>query len=591
MGRLDPGLGHDAVFSDAVPDALLPVLDGLGRLLALRSAPDPLALRRTRAAALHETLLGQASTVIQALPDALEAVGPRHEQAFAEAALLWLHYGEVAGRPLLDTLGSRGLRDHPVDLEDADRARPILEAALQATFGWQDAELQAIRAVVARRVGNLAVKHALALRLAEWAEGGPEERAHLFRSIYGPVPVAPGDVDLVVTYSHLFFALPYGDEGWVGDPLAARRPSERAGLEDFLRRIREQNTFMSGRFPAFGVYLKEEVSDALVADLHDAVIDVVGDLPEAVIRATLETMVQVLPTPQAERFLVHDCWGHVWQEALADFEWLYDELVHLTDDLVPETGSRAGLPEGERLASAFAVDGGRTRLDTERLHQVVEADLRFRIRAAFNAHASEALADLVETKHVRELKLDPDDYPSSSLLPHAPLRLDLSLQDARSHARAWSAAYRRFIGQQRRRDGFADALRGIGLPDAGLRAAVDQAADEIQGRWATALDDDWEPPGITVHRRMALSTLALDAELVAWLQRSDHRWETLRQQHPGIARWQVPEACMDLLVLLLAVFYEQDQDVNIWHLDELLRESLWTMLDRFGAALRQVAGP
>ena len=72
----------------------------------------------------------------------------------------------------------------------------------------------------------------------------------------------------------------------------------------------------------------------------------------------------------------------------------------------------------------------------------------------------------------------------------------------------------------RTREGFADALRATGRPEAGLRDAVEQAAAEIRERWATALDDDWEPPGITVHRRMGLSTLALDAELVAWLQRS-----------------------------------------------------------------------
>jgi hypothetical protein len=80
-----------------------------------------------------------------------------------------------------------------------------------------------------------------------------------------------------------------------------------------------------------------------------------------------------------------------------------------------------------------------------------------------------------------------------------------------------------------------------------------------------------------------LGIVSLDAALDRYLADGE------ASRPPG-PRWQSPRASIDLLVLLLAWFYEQDREVNFWHLDELLRHELGTTMARFQAQLDAVLG-
>ena len=197
----------------------------------------------------------------------------------------------------------------------------------------------------------------------------------------------------------------------------------------------------------------------------------------------------------------------------------------------------------------------------------------------------------MEHKYVRQRDPSDSEFPPSSLLPRACLKVDLSLVDARSYGRAWAAPYLDLIDDPEVRARLVAQLGELGCPHEGLPSAVDRAASLIAERFASALSYEYPhpgdvPPSASVVQRLGLSALALDAELTAFIERGEATFERERARDPEVARWQVPESCIDLLVVALAWFYEQERDAYIWHLDELLRQALGPSCARFGAALR-----
>jgi hypothetical protein len=493
------------------------------------------------------------------------------------------------------------LREYPVDLESGEAHRPVIRAALRRAFGWSEVELQGMESDIERLISNLTIKHAVSatfveLALCDGPEGLRRRAPELMRAVYGDLPLRPGDVDLVVSASAIYFCLAYRGECFLGPDFDARPPAEQSALLEFLARLRRDNVFATNRFPSFGAFDVADVSGDLLDALHAGACRRLGDeIPRRVVVETFATMISILPTELADQYLVHDAWGHGWQEALCEFEWLYGETLHIRERLAPDTGRRAGRVEGRRLGDAFVVVDGVTRLDEEALVAVVEADLRHRIRAVGNTFLSEVLADLVEHKYLRFRAPTEGEFPTSSLLPKACLKVDLSLKDLRAYGRAWSSPYRRFVGRRAARLQLSEALIAEGRPLQGLHAAVDLAAEVISRRFGAALrteysrvpsDSTSSTAQVGVVQRLGLCTLALDAELAVFLDRSEAVFERERAERADLQRWQVPEACIDLLVLVLAWFYEQERDAYIWHLDELLRVSLGPSLARFGAALR-----
>jgi hypothetical protein len=84
-----------------------------------------------------------------------------------------------------------------------------------------------------------------------------------------------------------------------------------------------------------------------------------------------------------------------------------------------------------------------------------------------------------------------------------------------------------------------------------------------------------------------LGMVGLQAALVDFLDRAEARCgDPVARQAEGTL-WRCPSACLDLLVLLLGTFYEQDRRLFFWHLDELLRDELGPTLARFEAALNE----
>jgi hypothetical protein len=184
-----------------------------------------------------------------------------------------------------------------------------------------------------------------------------------------------------------------------------------------------------------------------------------------------------------------------------------------------------------------------------------------------------------------------DPLPSSSLLPDAPLKLDLSLTVAKRMRRAWRRPYRA-LRREPERARLCGELQALGFPAAGCAEAVAQAAALIEERFGCAFDDSMrvgEAHGERVRgntlQRIVLGMTAFDAALDRFLVEADARHAALIAEHGALPRARCPAVCIDLLVLLLAWFYEQDRSLNVWHLDELLHGAFMPTLRELEAAL------
>jgi tellurite resistance protein len=578
------GLDREHLFDAELPSGAAPLCALLARLEAITREQKALDApsAEARAAAQHEARAVYARLLAESAPFALDdrapSLGPPHElrTRFADAVLLWMQFCRSSSLPLVDSLDTRSVRSFPLDLPPDAAAFARIRAALAASQGLSEAELGECERRVARATRTLRRKHDLTRALAArlHARGhDPAELAELMREFYGPLPLRPGDVDLVVTSSAIFFVLPLHAERFDVPDWDARPEAERVEIGAFLARLARENLKETWRFPAFGLFEPSALAPALLDELALAT----HTQPDSV-RQRLCTMVNILPKAEIDQYLVHDAWGHTWQEVLNEFESDYARLRSISEPLAPSDGPRFGGAGVAELGAAFRAVDGRTRLDEAEWLASAEADLHGRVQIGLSQVLSEVLADFVEAKFSR---LEPSRaLPTSSLLPSSSLKLDLTIQDMLRQARRSSRPYRELWSKAPERARWVQALRGRGLPEAGLDEAVAAACRALEARFGAALrpaiTGTGAEPGSSVATRALLELTLLCRELERVLD------ETSERASPA---WLRPEYCPDLWAVSLSHLYEADRQNRFWSLDTLLRSPLRQACRALGSAL------
>ncbi len=604
-GKAPDPLTDAALFEREVPGTWRPLLDGLAELEALLDRPAPPdSVRRGQAGAIVDGLLRAAAPLAGQSPPTLTPGSDKHIRWFTEAALLWPDFAQAGGRVLVDGHSSGTLRGFEPDLRGDLAERGALRNALQRCFGWDSPELSRLESALQSRTSNLRLKQTLTARLhreVDAAAGSPQLAAQvlaLFRRLFGPLPLRAGDVTLTLTSTALIFGLPFEGSTLLRPDFPARPEAERTAITQFLARVeKQQGSLESLRFPGFGLYEREEVDSALLDELTRAAASLRGfeGVRPRVVAETLATMVTLIPAQKAELFLVHDLWGHGWEESLCDFEWSYARLIELRDPVTPASGNRfadAGSDPGPVLRDAFVPGNEGVTIDRDILGRVVRNDLRGRIRLALNVVVAEALADLVEHKYVRRRGPADPPLPTSSLLPEAPLKTDLSLRDTQSLLRAATRPYRRLLDAPSEARRLTAELAAAGVSRDGLAEAVSVALEAIAIEFLPVFETRMtrpplspaDPPTLAVNlaQRVMLGMIALTEALTRFLDEADAACGPVQASQ----RWRCPRTCIDLLVLVLGWFYEQDRQLHFWHLDELLRTELGPTLLQLERAVR-----
>jgi hypothetical protein len=574
-------LGPTTLFSGVLPEGAAPALAAIERLAAAALAAENVVdeerapIERAARAAYTELLRESASLASDTIP---REVGNPEElrRLWAEGVLLWMHFCKTSSAPLVDSLGERSLHAFPIDLPPDMAATVRLRAALVESAGLMEREVLDAERRVEHLVSVLPLKIALteALR-ARYVEAGAHRaaRVRIMQECYGILPLREGDVDLVITSTAIFFVLPIAGERFDAADWPDRDPAERAAIEAFIARLARANLTETWRFPAFGLFDAETLDPRLVEDLA-ARTGVRSD----VVQRTLVTMVSVLSRSEIDQYLVHDAWGHTWQEVLNEFEWEYERLSKIGDALTPSDGPEFGGSGTLPLRDAFVARGGAVVLDEERFCASVEADLRGRIQIGLSAALSEVFADFVEAKYSR-LNLE-HPLPTSSLLESTALKFDLTIKDVLRQARRWSRPYRRFCADAGVREDFANQLRALGLADSGLSAALERARELLEARFAPAFVHELgspAPQSMSVAAAALLELALLSRELEQVLV------DTARER--ATPAWTRPKCCPDLWAVALSHCYESDRKNLFWSLDWLVRRPVRAFCDALEAAL------
>lgn len=378
--------------------------------------------------ASHDHLVELAS---ERLPTqaALDVEAALFDQVFVEAVLLTPYYRELVYHPgveILDTAGSRTFSLFIPDYSGEAADEEALKERLRTVFQIDDAIFGELTTRLAEQTEPLRDRQKIVgalddlFNLASHNPQLDDAVFRMFQRFYPDSPFQAGQVKLIKTASAIFFCLPFDEStipGW--DKITE---TNKARYRQFLHKIQQIEPF--AHFPVFGPFEGETATP----DLLDQIV-ARSELSYEQVTTTLTRMVGTLPLDEVDKYLIHDTWGHQWQESLLDFEEPYTQLARFDLPLsLKEQASVLGQQSG--FADAFFRTGAdEIALDAAKLRKFIDDELYERSVVALTPVLAEMLADVVEYKF---LTLHPEKaelLPSSSLLKTFPTKFDLTLQD------------------------------------------------------------------------------------------------------------------------------------------------------------------
>ena len=535
----------------------------------------------------HDELLADTRSRLQHVPSDCDET--TLDAAFVEAVWLALeHYPSLVHHPEIENLDTAGSKIFTLFKPDAPASlnmREKLKSALQNAFNLDQETVDSLNRDLSIRTRPLHHRHQIMKSLEtrfNLVSDNPKLDAdilQLFRYVYPGAPLEVGEVRLVKTSSALYFCLPTEptEKAQEAEQNAENNTSEhsKSDYEKFLRKIWEVEPF--AHFPVFGTFNAEELDLTLRQEI---IADT--ELPLELITSTLTRMIGVLPLAELDKYLIHDTWGHQWQESLLDFEVPYTALTLFQRPLsLTETASVFG--KQTSFADTFVkTETGRVELDPVKLQQFIDAELYEREIIAFTPILAELLADVVEYKF---LELYPEQehlLPSSSLLKAFPSKLDLTLVDLRTCFVHASEVFQNWItSTSTQQDLHAEICEKLDIPnDASKHEEVSQilsravelckaqlhAFYQPEWSWEQTEDGCLKPNAFSL---AALNFLRIHTALI-------HTYEDL-------SKIETPYSFKDILVLSMGTFFERNPQQNIWQLDSFLTEAFLPRWEKLAA--------
>ena len=586
---------------DNIPSYWEPVLERLKRFESLaqqinkakkEQQSDPSEALKTFYTQ-HNALLAETRSRLRDVPsDCDEAV---LDIAFVEAVWLALeHYPALVHHPEIENLDTAGSKIFTLFRPDAPASldlREKLKSALQQAFNLDSESMDRLNRDLSIRARPLHHRHQIMKSLEtrfNLVSDNPKLDADtllLFQYLYPGAPFEVGEVKLVKTSSALYFCLPTEP---IEKPQASKQNEEndtsevpKADYEGFLRKIWEVEPF--AHFPVFGTFDAEDLDlnlrQEIVADT---------ELSLELITSTLTRMIGVLPLAELDKYLIHDTWGHQWQESLLDFEVPYTALTLFQRPLsLTETASVLGTQTS--FADTFVkTESGTIALDPVKLQQFIDAELYERKIIAFTPILAELLADVVEYKF---LELYPEQehlLPSSSLLKAFPSKLDLTLADLRTLFVHASEVFQNWVSSEStQRQLYKEICEKAGFqtPPTNtekaaqheevariLRSAVELCQAQLQALYQP--EWSWEQTEDGYLKLNAFSFAGLNFLRIH---------TALIQTYEVLSEIEAPYGFKDILVLSMGTFFERNPQQHIWQLDSFLTEAFLPRWEKLAA--------
>ena len=559
--------------------AQLKQFDSLAQNLAKGKKSDA---KRNSLYACHDRLIALASDRL-VTGTAFDVDNTLLDEVFIQSVLLTQnYYRELVDHPeieTLDTAGSKTLSLFTPDCSGDSEDSEALRARIQAVFQIDGATLDKMQAQLAEQTEPLRDRQKIVkaleglFNLVSQNLQLDEDVFRLFQGFYPDSPFQPGQVKLIKTASALFFCLPFNAQttpGWenIAD-------ANKVRYKQFIHRIQQGEPF--AHFPAFGPF---EGADT-ASDLLDRIV-CRSQLSYERVTMTLTRMVSILPMDEIDKFLIHDTWGHQWQESLLDFEEPYTQLARF--DLPLSLQEQASvLGQQSALADVFVTtDTGEITLDEAELRRFIDDEIYERSVVALTPTVAEILADIVEYKfltlHPGKEKL----LPSSSLFKNYPTKFDLTLQDLQFCFEQASKVFREWATSKVLQDQMeAQILDTLKVPhtkaehvhkvvQAAAYICEEHLANFYQPKWLWESEDKGRLK-LNAFSLMALNLLSVHTVLLKTYQTLSETPASV----PGMRSFK------DLLVVAMGVFFEKDPQRHLWLIDEFLTEGFLPCWERW----------
>ena len=536
---------------------------------------------------LHNALITETDKVWRTSIDtkSTDSISNVLDNTFVEAIWLSLEqYPKIVNHPKIENLDTAGSKiftlftpDAPTNVEECEN----FKSQLQQTFQIPPETLDNLNRKLSVRTAPLQYRHEIMQSLQtrfNLVSDNPQldsDVLRLFQCLYPGAPFEVGEVKLIKTCSALYFCLPSEvkdvptetqneQKSDITDRPTKKQSSKKVGYAQFLRKIWQVEPF--AHFPVFGTFDAEDLGIKFREQIaKDAGLSV------ELVTITLTRMVGVLPLEELDKYLIHDTWGHQWQESLLDFEDLYIELS-LFNRPLSLTESASVLGEQTTFAEAFVkTSTDEIHLDTEKLTEFIDAELYERSIIAFTPILAEMLADVVEYKF---LMLHPEQahlMPSSSLLKTFPSKLDLTLEDLHNCFKCASEAFQTWVDSDEAKHRIhTEICEKLEIPDKEkkhqeLDHVLEKAVQLCKERLDRFYQPEWywEKTSDGYLKLNAFSFTALNFLRIhtAFLQ----TYETLSEI-------EAKYGFKDALVLAMGTFFEMEPQQNIWSLDRFLTE-------------------
>ena len=545
---------------------------------------------------LHEKLLTETSNTLLSSQEthSFDCRNIVLDSSFVEAIWLSLdQYPEIVNHKdieNLDTAGSKIFKrfspDAPTNVSDREK----LKSKIQQIFKLSSDTLEKLTSTLGNRTAPLQHRHqimsSLQTRFNLVSDNSEldEDVLRLFLTLYPGAPFEIGEVKLIKTCSALYFCLPsqikdinkeFSNDikSVVTDESTNREAGKKMGYVQFLRRIWEVEPF--AHFPVFGTFNAEDIDKSF----RQSIADDTG-LSIELVTTTLTRMIGFLPIEELDKYLIHDTWGHQWQESLLDFEDLYTKLSLFNRPLsVMESASVLG--ENTTFGDAFLKSAsGKIYLDQDILTKFIDSELYERSIVAFTPILAEMLADVVEYKF---LKLHPEQVdlmPSSSLLKDYPSKLDLTLEDLHNCFERASEAFQTWVDSDEAKHRLhSEICEKFDIQESEsnykeLNNILENAVAICKERLERFYQPEW------YWEKTEDNNLKLNAFSFAALNFLRIHTAFL-QTYQELSQIETSYGFMDALVLAMGTFFEKEPQRHIWQLDKFLTDGFLPRWEKF----------
>ncbi len=299
------------------------------------------------------------------------------------------------------------------------KVRERVVADLAKRFGIGDERLAAIEGMAEEAKQKLARRRELidvVRTLLLDSDGTPKSRTELkamFDRYFPENPLLEDEVEVVVTRTCVYWCIPMHQSARNEDVKAWLKNTGRFAFQYF------------SHFPTFSSFDARDADPELVAELTTSLgwseTDVIDGLNST---TTIER------TPEIEKYLIHDTWGHMWQGDLTHLRQLYDRMESLKSPV--DANEHLTLPDGNvvsLLDMIYLTARGRIRFDEGLAERYIDQWIRLRIQALLAPIVAELTADCVEYYFKLSNGEQGHLLPSSSMFSDNPAKLDFAWVD------------------------------------------------------------------------------------------------------------------------------------------------------------------